>query len=150
MEKVFLKLDGVRGESKAPRHIGEIEIYSFSWDAQSSPSKGSGGGAGREQASRHNLTILKPFDSTTATLQLAAANSKIFANARLAVEKISPSGGLLSSTVVNLYSVILTSVTTNGSLDTIGINFGSVRMGDPKPADTSPRNRWDDGLRIGG
>lgn len=30
-KKMFLKLEGITGESQSPRHIGEIEISGFAW-----------------------------------------------------------------------------------------------------------------------
>jgi type VI secretion system secreted protein Hcp len=46
---MFLKLDGIPGESRDSKHKGEIEIESFSWGASNSGSAahGSGGGAGK-------------------------------------------------------------------------------------------------------
>lgn len=145
MEKVFLKLDGVRGASKAPRHVDEIEIYSFSWGAQDAPK----GGRGRARASTHDLTIYKPSDNTTQVLKLAARDARVFANATLTVETVSPSGGLLRSMVIKLQSVVLTEVITSGSMDTVGINFQGAFVDDPKAADQKPSRDWDYGLRLG-
>ena len=49
MKKMFLRLKGVDGESKTPRHVGEIEISSLSWSSNIAQGHGtaSGGGFGR-------------------------------------------------------------------------------------------------------
>ena len=150
MDKVFFKLDGVRGTSKAPRHVDEIEIYSFNWAVQNSPKNGNGG-TGREQASVNDLTIYKPMDNTSSVLKVAATDGRIFASGKLTLEKVSPSGGLLRSVVVKLESVVLASFSMSGGLETIGINFQSARVEDPK-ADKDKKdsgNGWDLGLQRG-
>ena len=45
---MFLKLDGIKGESKDSKHSGEIEILAWSWGLSNSGSFGSGGGGGTE------------------------------------------------------------------------------------------------------
>jgi type VI secretion system secreted protein Hcp len=141
MEKVFLRLDGVRGESKAVRHVGDIEIYSFSWDVKNSSISGKGG-QGRERASTHDLTIFKPVDTTTQVLRLASANGRSFASGELTIEEVSKSGGLLRSVIFKLHSIVLTAVTTSGGLDTIGINFQSAFLVSPETVDKKPSNGW--------
>lgn len=46
---IFLKIDGVTGESRDSRHQGWIQIESFSWGATqpSGMETGSGGGSGK-------------------------------------------------------------------------------------------------------
>ena len=43
---IFLKIDGIDGESSDAKHKGEIEIESFSWGASAPEAAGPGGGAG--------------------------------------------------------------------------------------------------------
>jgi type VI protein secretion system component Hcp len=141
MDKTFFKLNGVRGESKAPRHVDEMEIYSYTWAVHNSPQ----GGIGRERASANDLTIYKRTDSTSSLLHLAAADGRVFTNGKLTLEKVSPSGGLLRSVVVKLESVVVTSFSMNNDGDTIGINFQVARFEDPKDSgkpDGPSRNDW--------
>ena len=46
---MFLKIDGIEGESQDAKHKGEIQLESFSWGASNASrvSTGGGGGAGR-------------------------------------------------------------------------------------------------------
>jgi len=42
----FLKLDGIKGESKDSKHKDEIDLLSFSWGATQTGAHASGGGGG--------------------------------------------------------------------------------------------------------
>ncbi|MCP6726322.1 type VI secretion system tube protein Hcp, partial [Klebsiella pneumoniae] len=48
---MFLKLDGVTGESQDSKHKGEIHIESFSWGMNQTGASGSGGGGGAGKVS---------------------------------------------------------------------------------------------------
>lgn len=146
MEKVFFRLDGVRGASKAPRHINEIEIHSYSWAVQSSPKSSNGGAGGKEKAAVNDLTIYKPTDNTSSILKLAAGDGRIFSSGKITLEKLSPTGGVLRSVVVNMESIVVASFSMSGATDIIGINFQKVFMEDPnapKSKDSSPHGQWD-------
>jgi type VI secretion system secreted protein Hcp len=75
---MFLKLDGVQGETKHDTHSGYIEISSFSFGA-GNRSTGAAGGAGAGKTSFSSFTITKPVDKTSPLLQagdLAGAHYK--------------------------------------------------------------------------
>jgi type VI secretion system secreted protein Hcp len=64
---MFLKLDGIDGESSDHKHKGEIEILSFSWGvSQQTSSTGGGGGAGKVQVS--DFSIVKQMGSASPQL----------------------------------------------------------------------------------
>jgi type VI secretion system secreted protein Hcp len=58
---MFLKIDGIDGESLDAKHKGEIEIESFSWGA-SSPTAAPGGGGGGGATGR---VTMEDFSFTT-------------------------------------------------------------------------------------
>src|ERR1041384_258987 len=68
---MFLKLDGIKGESKADGHKDEIDISSFSWGMtqQGTFSGGGGGGAGKVNVQDCHFT--KNVDTATCPLMLA-------------------------------------------------------------------------------
>src|SRR5262245_41084164 len=65
---MFLKIEGINGESVDHKHKGEIEIMSFSWglQQQGSSSSGGGGGAGKVQVS--DCSIVKQMGASSPLL----------------------------------------------------------------------------------
>lgn len=128
-QKYFLKLDGVQGESQSPRHIGEIEIFGFFWGEPED--RGAGGGPGK--ASFNNLVVFKQADKTSPFLRLASAEGQHIRHGALIIEKISESGGLLHSLIINFKSILINFVTytgnssgvTGNAMETVGLNFES-------------------------
>lgn len=82
---LFLKIDGVLGESISDRHVNEIDVVSFAW------------GVGPNDARKPvtcptELTINKLIDAASTPLALAALTKQRFAEARLLVRKPGDSG----------------------------------------------------------
>jgi type VI secretion system secreted protein Hcp len=84
---MFLKLDGVKGESKDSKHSGEIHIESFSWGLNQTGIHGTGGGGGAGKVSVHDISITKFLDKASPALMLFCANGKHIANGLLTVRK---------------------------------------------------------------
>ncbi|GGD91758.1 Hcp family type VI secretion system effector [Caballeronia grimmiae] len=51
MADMFIKIDGIAGESQDLTHPGEIEVSSWEWKISAPATSGSGGGAGKATAS---------------------------------------------------------------------------------------------------
>src|SRR5262245_25026552 len=81
--ELFLKIDGVDGESKKTGHEKEIEISSFSLGASnpSSVSSGTGSGAGKVDIS--SISVQKTVDMSSAKLFLKCCSGTHFATAKL-------------------------------------------------------------------
>ena len=127
---MFLKLDGVRGESNSPRHIGEIEISGFAWGEPDGTGVSPGGGAGKGKASFNGLIVFKRVDKTSPFLKLASTEGRHFGEGALTVEKVSETGGLLHSLVIKLKSILIRFVTFTDSSDesameTVELDFAS-------------------------
>jgi type VI secretion system secreted protein Hcp len=65
---MFLKLDGVTGESQDAHRGGEIEIQSFSWGASNASSGASTTGSGAAKGTLQDITVTKSVDKTTPLL----------------------------------------------------------------------------------
>ena len=86
MDELFLKVDGIPGESRADKHKGEIELVGFSWGVTNTGNPGGGGGgAGRAQFS--DLSFTKRVDKSSPVLFLACASGKHIKEAQLSVRK---------------------------------------------------------------
>ena len=81
--EIFLKIDGVPGESNAKGHEKEIELHSFSMGASnpSGVSSGSGSGAGKVDLS--SLSIQKSVDLSSAKLFQQCCSGKHFDDATI-------------------------------------------------------------------
>jgi type VI secretion system secreted protein Hcp len=82
---MFLKVQGVTGESGDTDHKGEIDVISWSWGMQASTDVATGEAAGRSTMTE--LEILKRVDQSSPTLMTFLRNNKLVKEARLAVRK---------------------------------------------------------------
>src|SRR6202043_4195331 len=109
---MFLKLDGVKGESKDKAHTQEIDILSWSWGMSNSGSAHSGGGAGAGKVNVQDLSFTKWVDSATPKLALACCDGKHFANATLVVRKAGEKP--VEYLKIKIEEVLITSISTGG------------------------------------
>jgi type VI secretion system secreted protein Hcp len=73
---MFLKVDGIDGESSDDKHPGEIEVLSYSWGVkqQRSGSASSAGSLSTGRADFSDFSIVKAIDKASPTLALACAD----------------------------------------------------------------------------
>jgi type VI secretion system secreted protein Hcp len=106
---VFLKLDGIEGESTDPKHKGEIEIRDFDFVEWQQGSSGSGGGSGASRPTFEVITVRCPASKAGPKLLLACAKGLRIGSAIFSFRK---SGGgqqdymtwKLTDVAVNVYS----------------------------------------------
>ena len=84
---MFLKLDGIRGESADHKHKDEIHIESFSWGMSQTGVHGSGGGGGAGKVSVHDISITKHLDKASAAMMLHCCSGKHIPNGLITVRK---------------------------------------------------------------
>ncbi len=83
---MFLKLDGIVGESIDATHKGEIDIVSWSWGmTQTGTTHTATGGGGK--VSVQDLHLIKRTDKSTPNLMVAACIGQPFAKAVVTVRK---------------------------------------------------------------
>jgi type VI secretion system secreted protein Hcp len=73
---MFLKIDGIKGESKDHKHKDEIQIESFSWGLAQTGAFGAGGGGGAGKVSVHDVSVTKMVDKCTPELMIHCCNGK--------------------------------------------------------------------------
>src|SRR3990172_6782436 len=79
---MFLKIDGVEGESTDKVHGKEIDVLSWSWGASQSGSMAMGG-AGAGKVSMQDFTFTKSLDKSSQKLFEAIATGKHLKEAKL-------------------------------------------------------------------
>ncbi|PXW24937.1 Hcp family type VI secretion system effector [Paraburkholderia caballeronis] len=111
-QDIFLKINGIDGESEDASHKDEIEVLSWSWNVsqQSSMHAGSGGGAGR--ATVEDLTFEHLVDRATPNLTQYCLTGKHIDEAKLVVRKAG--GNPLEYIKFTMNDVLVTSVSPSG------------------------------------
>jgi type VI secretion system secreted protein Hcp len=84
---MFLKLDGIKGESQDSKHKDEIHIESFSWGMNQTGAHGTGGGGGAGKVSVHDIAVTKFVDKSSCALMLACASGKHIKDGLITVRK---------------------------------------------------------------
>jgi len=106
---MFLKIQGVTGESQDADHKGEIEVVSWSWGMQA-PTAMSGAATGKTSISE--LRVVKRVDQSSPTLMSYVQTHKQVAKAALTVRKA-------GTTPLEYFRIELEKVRVNG------LNVGS-------------------------
>src|SRR5215472_12180825 len=111
---MFLKVDGVQGETKDTKHSKEIDIISWSWGVTNGGSAHQGGGAGTGKVNVKDVTVTKYVDSSSPQLLLACCLGSHYPKALLTVRK---AGGEspVEYVKIKMEQVFVTSVTTGGT-----------------------------------
>lgn len=84
---MFLKLDGIKGESPDAKHKEEISIESFSFGVHQTGASAHGGGGGAGKASFEDIHVTKKADVASPMLMLACATGQHIKSAVLTVRK---------------------------------------------------------------
>ena len=128
---MFLKIEGIPGESTDDAHADWIEILSFNSGVSQSASAAAstGGGASAERADFQDFSIVKELDKATPKLNLFCANGSHIAEVKIELcraggEKIKYMEYIMSNVIVSSVSI----GGGGGSLPTesVTFNFGKV------------------------
>jgi type VI secretion system secreted protein Hcp len=113
---IFLKLDGIDGESTTSGHDKEIEVLSYDQSIDSTaPSYGGGGGGGAGKSTFSGVRIRKLLDTASIPLSLACASGRHIQSARLSFRRASKTP--LDFYVVTLEDVVIAHVGQCASTD---------------------------------
>lgn len=143
---IYLKIEGVPGESSAADHRGEIEVLSWSFGATQPSMPRFGGGAASGRAAMGSpgtqepppgpgaMTVAKSYDAASAKLLQACAQGKHFPKATLSVRKAG--GGQqeymtyeLENVLVSSYSLSPQSGASSGGdrpMESLSLNFTKI------------------------
>jgi type VI secretion system secreted protein Hcp len=73
---IFLKLDGIEGESEDSKHKNEIQVETYSWSVSNATSFAHGGGGGVGKAQHADVHFTKKVDKSSPKLALACASGE--------------------------------------------------------------------------
>jgi type VI secretion system secreted protein Hcp len=129
---MFIKIDGVPGESEDSKHKGEIDVLAWSWGMSQNGTTHTGGGSGAGKVSVQDMSITKYVDQASPKLQLFCCNGKHIKEAVLVVRKAGENP--LEYIKVTMSDLIVTSVQTGGSggedrlTENVALNFATVKF----------------------
>src|SRR5215470_12365231 len=129
---MFLKLDGIKGESGDKSHKDEIHVLAWSWGMSNSGSAHLGGGAGSGKVNVQDLSLTKYIDVASPDLALFSCNGKHIPKGQLTVRKAGENP--LEYFIIKLEDILVASYSTgvSGSEDrpteNITLNFAKVDM----------------------
>jgi type VI secretion system secreted protein Hcp len=129
---MFLKIDGIQGESKDDKHKDEIELLAWSWAEAQTGSAARGGGMGSGKVEMHDITFSKHVDKATPKLISKCATGEHIPKALLAMRK---AGGEQKEYLkIELDDVMISSYSTSGSTggetptENVSLNFGKIKV----------------------
>ena len=88
---IFLKLDGIKGESTDTQHREEIDVASFSWGLSQQRTTSTGGGSGVGKADFQDLQVVTNVSQASPQLFLACAGGRHIQTAVLTCRRASGS-----------------------------------------------------------
>ncbi len=131
---MFLKLDGIEGESRDSKHKGEIEIESFSWGVSNSGSAAhAGGGGGAGKASFQDFHFTKQVSKASPRLFLACASGQHIPQATLTCRKAGKEQAefykvTLSDLIVSSYEQQGASSSDALPVDQFSLNYSKIEI----------------------
>jgi type VI secretion system secreted protein Hcp len=106
-DSIFIKIDGIKGESTHKDHKDEIEVLSWSWGVENTGGTG-GGGGGAGKAAFEALTFTHLIDAASPALMKLCATGVHAKDAVLSMRR--KGKGQQSFLVIKMQDVMVTSV----------------------------------------
>jgi type VI secretion system secreted protein Hcp len=129
-EDLFLKLDGIPGESRDAKHKDEIELVAFSWGVTQSGRPGGGGGGGSGRAQFKDFEFLMRVNKASPQLFLATVTGKHIKQALLSVRRAGKAQ--LEYLKIKFTDVLVTSFAQAGGQnppdETVAFNFAKIEL----------------------
>ena len=124
---MFLKIEGIEGESLDDSHGGEIDILNWTWGMTQSGTAHEGGGAGGGSVSVQDVVVSKYVDRSSPILMKLCCKGEHFTKALLTVRKAG--GSPVEYVKLELSKGIITEVSSGGTngddrlTETVRLNF---------------------------
>jgi len=132
--KVYLRLNGIIGDSQDQGHVGDIEIMNASFGVSQAGLALSGGGAGATRSQFTPITIQKAADKTSPLLFVNCALGKSITSAKISFRNIGGPQAPYDYLTIDLGTVFISSFNidcTNGDAlvnETVGIAYGAMKI----------------------
>jgi len=120
-QKIFVKIEGIPGESTDQRHKDEIEVLNWSWSFLQQQSGPRGGGAGGGKPVVSGIAFTHKIDKSSPLLMSKCLTGAQFREAILSIQSSRPD---LDNLVFKAQDVLISSVVLSDNVE------------DPYPAET--------------
>ncbi|MEO1491303.1 MAG: type VI secretion system tube protein Hcp [Pseudomonadota bacterium] len=129
---MFLKLEGIAGESEDNDHTGENDVLAWSWNVSQNGTMHVGGGGGAGKANFGDVTISKFVDKGSVSLLQACAKGTHIPKGRIIVRKAGDKPLEFVQFDMEEILISMVSPSCNGSSDrmteTLSLNFRQWKM----------------------
>jgi type VI secretion system secreted protein Hcp len=139
---MFIKLEGIKGESVDHKHKDEIDVLAWSWGMSQSGTTHQGPGAGSGKVNVQDLSLTKYVDKASANLMKFCCKGTHIKEAVLTVRKAGDKP--LEYVIITMKDAIISSLSTGGSggedrlTENVTLNFAHVKTAyTPQKADGS-------------
>jgi type VI secretion system secreted protein Hcp len=127
---VFLKIDGIPGESQDGKHKGEIDVMSWSWGATQTGTQSWGGGGGAGKVNVQDFHFTMKVNKASPKLQQAICTGQHIKGAILTCRKF---GGKQEPYYIFKFTdLLISSYQTGGSseepVESISFNFAKYEV----------------------
>jgi type VI secretion system secreted protein Hcp len=131
---MFLKIEGIEGESKDSKHGKEIDVLSWSWGASNTAAGHEGGGHGAGKVAMQDFSFSMHLNKASTKLLEHCATGKHIKKAILTCRK---AGGKapLEFLKYTMTDIVVSSYQTGGSgggdivpVESISLNFAEVKI----------------------
>jgi type VI secretion system secreted protein Hcp len=127
---VFLKIEGIEGESADEKHGNEIDVLSYSWGVSQTGTASYGGGMGAGKANFGDFNFMMRMNKATPKLMTACSTGEHIKGATLSCRK---AGGKQEDYMVyKFYDLLISSYQTSASseepTESISFNYSKMEM----------------------
>jgi len=131
MSAIYVKIEGIEGESKDSKHKGWIDALAASYGVEQSSSISSGGGGGVGKASFDAVTFTHALDRASPTLFAYCAEGKHIKKVDISLCK--SGGGLEEYAHITLSDVLVVDVEPAGAagtqwVETIRLSYSTIKI----------------------
>jgi type VI secretion system secreted protein Hcp len=112
---LFLKIEGITGESQDSNHKGWINVDSFTWGASQPGNMSVGGGGGAGKVHYRDLTVQTHIDKATPAVMKYVSNGNHISKVELSACKAG--GSQTEYCRITLEDVLTTNVLFNGAIN---------------------------------
>lgn len=118
-QDIFLKIDGIDGESQDASHKNEVEVLSWDWQILQDANMHMGSGGGSGKATVKDLNFVHFVDRASPNLMKFCLTGKHIPEAKLVVRKAG--GNPLEYLKITMTDVVITHVQPSGASSEEGI-----------------------------
>ena len=131
---MFLRIEGIKGESKDSKRTDHIQVLSWSWDVSQTGTAGTGTGLTAGKVEHHDIEIRKLVDKASPILYKFCCNGDHIPSADLYVRKAAGGTEALEYIVLHFEDLVITGFNLGGQPkadqieEVVKLNYAKVQI----------------------